>query len=187
MQRQSPIPETLSGQHFISKSEINQPSAIPSRNDAQTGAPPAAAVAVPAAHNGIPHVTHAQLSAISSAAQSLPIVDPQSDKQGSHLELSANAPEFKSIQELCFDAASFGISESGSKVSVVEYDGECNSSTSEHSSGPPLEVNHYFAINLLISFEMCTAVYMIVLCVMHIVHLPGVPYMTTVCLPLGPS
>ena len=152
MQRQSspiPRPDALSGQHFISNSEINQPSAIPSRTDAQTGAPPAAAAAVSAAHVGSPHLAHAQPSATLSAPHSLPFVDPQRDRQGSHLEVSANAPEFKSIQELCFDPASFGISESGSKVSVVEYDGECNSSTSEHSSGPPLEVDHYPAVGFL--------------------------------------
>ena len=152
MQRQSPPiprPDTLTRQHFSSKSEIHQPSAKSSCTDAQTGALPAAAVAVPAARNGSPHFTHAQPSATPSAAQSLPFVDPQSDRQGSHLELSANAPEFKSIQELCFDAASFGISESGSKVSVVEYDGECNSSTSEHSSGPPLEVDQYHVVTFM--------------------------------------
>lgn len=141
MQRRSPpIPRPESGQHFISSSAINQQSAIPSCTDAQTGALPATAVAVPAPHIGSPHLTHAQPSTTLSAAQSF--AEPQPDRQGSHLELSANAPEFKSIQELCFDAASFGISESGSKVSVVEYDGECNSSTSEHSSGPPLEVDY---------------------------------------------
>ena len=151
MQRQSPPiqrPDALSGQRLISNPEINQPSAIPSRTDAQTGAPPAAAVAVPAAPVGSPHLTHAQPSATLAAAQSLAFADSQREGPSSDLELSADAPEFKSIQELCFDAASFGISESGSKVSVMEYDGECNSSTSEHSSGPPLEVDHYRAINL---------------------------------------
>lgn len=137
----SPRTEPPSEQHFISKLQMNQPSDVPSRTDAQTGAPPAAAAALPAAPLGAPHLPHAQPSAAPPAARSLPFVDPQPDRQSSHLQLSANAPEFKSIPELCFDATSFGISESGSKVSVVEYDGECNSSTSEHSSGPPLEVD----------------------------------------------
>ena len=149
MQRNSPPiarPEAMSGQRFISQSEISQPSAMTSHPDAQTDTLPLAAVAVPAPPDSSPHLAHApQHSATPTppAARSLPFVDSQSDRQTSHLELSANAPEFKSIQELCLDAASFGISESRCKVSVVEYDGECNSSTSEHSSGPPLEVTSH--------------------------------------------
>lgn len=147
LQRKSPPmvrPEALSGQRSTSKSELNQPTAIMSHTDAETDVLAAAALPIPVPTPSSPQFADPP-TLPAPAVQSLLFVDPQPDAETSQLELtgtlSANAPEFKSIQELCFDAASFGISESGSKVSVVEYDGECNSSTSEHSSGPGLEVS----------------------------------------------
>ncbi|KAL3148144.1 hypothetical protein ABBQ38_014426 [Trebouxia sp. C0009 RCD-2024] len=147
LQRKSPPmvrPEALSGQRSTSKSELNQPTAIMSHTDAETDVLAAAALPIPVPTPSSPQFADPP-TLPAPAVQSLLFVDPQPDAETSQLELtgtlSANAPEFKSIQELCFDAASFGISESGSKVSVVEYDGECNSSTSEHSSGPGLEAS----------------------------------------------
>lgn len=147
MRRKSPPAmggsEALSGQRFLDKSEINQPTAITSHTDAQTDLLPAAAVATPGPPPSSPPFPPS-VTPSPSAVQSLLSVDPQPDTETTQLELtcavSDNAPEFMSIQELCFDAASFGISESNSKVSVVDCDADCSSSTSEHSSGPGLEV-----------------------------------------------
>lgn len=55
--------------------------------------------------------------------------------------LSANQPEQKSVDRLCFEAASLGISAPTSKLSVAEMEVECNSSTSESSSVLALEVS----------------------------------------------
>ena len=140
---------SLPDKRYISKPEVEQPmkpSVLASTTGAQMNALPTATKAIPVPPASCPRLVHAQPSHSlpPSAAQSLPSVHSHTDGQVSDPvasgTLSANAPEFKSIQELCFDAASLGISESGSRVSVVEYDGDCNSSTSEHSSGPPLEV-----------------------------------------------
>ena len=139
----------LPDKRYISKPEAEQPvkpSVLASTTGAQMNPLPTATKAIPVPPTSSPRQIHAQpsISRPPSTAQSLPSVHPHTDRQPSHPmapgTLSANAPEFKSIQDLCFDAASLGIPESGSRVSIVEYDGDCNSSTSEHSSGPPLEV-----------------------------------------------
>ena len=141
--------DDVSEKQFTSRSEGKQPMKPPAltlHTDARTDALPTAAVAIPVAPNSSPRVQHVQSSASTptSIAQSLQSARGYADRRPSppvpSAILSANAPEFRSIQEFCFDAASLGISESASRVSVVENDVECHSSTSEHSSGTPLEV-----------------------------------------------
>lgn len=153
MQRQSSPnlrAETLPEKGFIGNLEQKKLVRSPGTTagtDVQTNIMPAAAIAISAPRTASPHLIQTRSSATP------PLHSAHSVSMGGHhadgplhpsvsAALSANAPDFNSIQELCFDAASLGISESASKLSVVEHDGDCNSSTSEHSSGPPLEVRN---------------------------------------------
>lgn len=111
--------------------------------------PSADAVAIPTRPGSTPRLTHAYSSATpaSAAAQSLSFTDLQYDRGVSPpvpalvSSLSANQPEQQSVDKLCFEAASLGISESTSKVSVTEMENECKSSTSDTSSVHALEVS----------------------------------------------
>ena len=111
------------------------------------------AVAIPTRPASTPRLTHAYSSATpaSAAARSLSFTDLQYDRGVSSpvpavvsSSLSANQPEQQSVDKLCFEAASLGISESTSKVSVAEMDNECKSSTSDTSSVHALEVSFPF-------------------------------------------
>jgi len=110
--------------------------------------PPADAVAIPTRPASTPRLTRAYSSTTAppAAARSLSFTDLQFDRETSPPMqsltggLSANQPEQKSIDRLCFEAASLGISAATSKLSVAEVEVECNSSTSDSSSVLALEV-----------------------------------------------
>ena len=114
--------------------------------------PSADAVAIPNRPASTPRLTHADSSATpaSAAARSLSFTDLQYDRGVSSpvpalvSSLSGSQPEQQSVDKLCFEAASLGISESTSKVSVAEMENECKSSTSDTSSVHALEVSFPF-------------------------------------------
>ncbi len=153
LQRESPTvakPESLSNRPAAKQTPLQSPF-----KDAVTSAMNqplpvvAAAVAIPARPASSPRMNQAYSAATlpAAAAQSLSFTDLPHDRESSPAlqsqasSLSAKQPEHKSIEDLCFEAASLGISESGSKMSVAETDFECNSSASENSSVQALEVS----------------------------------------------
>ena len=117
---------------------------------------PADALASQAASS--PRITIAKSSAIPlpAAARSLSFTGLQHERVASPVvsqadSLLAQQCEHKSIEDLCFEAASLGITESNSKVSVAETECESNSSNSENSSIQALEVSLGQTVLLLAS------------------------------------
>ncbi len=111
--------------------------------------PPADAVSIPTRPASTPRLTRAysSVTAPPAAARSLSFTDLQFDRETSPPmqslsdRLSANQPEQKSVDRLCFEAASLGISAPNGQLSVAEVEAECNSSTSDSSSVLALEVS----------------------------------------------
>ncbi|DBA91307.1 TPA: hypothetical protein ACH3X2_004020 [Trebouxia sp. C0005] len=111
--------------------------------------PPPDGVAIPTRPASTPRLTHAypSITAPPAAARSLSFTDLHFDRETSPPmqsladSLSANQPEQKSVDRLCFEAASLGISAPTGKLSAAEVEVECHSSTSDSSSVLALEVS----------------------------------------------
>ena len=128
---------------------LRSPTLAPGTEAMREPLPPADAVAIPTRPASTPRLTcaYSSVTAPPAAARSLSFADLQFDRETSPPmqsladNLSANQPEQKSVDRLCFEAASLGISAPTGKLSVAEVEVECNSSTSESSSVLALEVS----------------------------------------------
>ncbi len=144
-----PKPEILTSSLADTQPSLRSPIMASGTDAMQEPLPPADAVAILIRPASTPRLTRAysSITAPPAAARSLPFTDLQFDRetsppmQGLADSLSANQPEQKSIDRLCFEAASLGISAPTGKLSVAEVEVECNSSTSDSSSVLALEVS----------------------------------------------
>lgn len=123
---------------------------------------PAAAVAVPAQSASSPGLAHAYSAATApaAAASSLSFANLQQDREVSPPvmlqpnNLSVHKGPQRSVEDLCFKAASLGISEGSGKVSAAEMEHEYHSSSSDNSSVHALEVGTSCSVAMAAAVSM---------------------------------
>ncbi|DBA87432.1 hypothetical protein WJX77_011637 [Trebouxia sp. C0004] len=152
LSRESPSvskPKILTSSLAEKQPSLRSPSTASGTDAMPEPLPPADAVAIPTRPASTPRLTHAYSSSTAppAAARSLSFTDLQFDRETS-LPMQSLAdssltiqPEQESLDRLCFEAASLGISAPTGKLSVAEVEVECNSSTSDSSSVHALEAS----------------------------------------------